>query len=109
MLVAMPNVALSSPVGHQGLLWEKIAEILVAILKAGRGVPPAAEVEVLRGELGGLFAWGVGRWFHSQTLLVRCYNLLSGYVLVDEKLPRYVVPDLTDFKLQMSTPKVFNL
>ncbi|KAH7683015.1 large subunit ribosomal protein L41 protein [Dioscorea alata] len=24
----------------------------------------------------------------------------GGYVIVDEKLPRYVVPDLTDFKLK---------
>ncbi|XP_039123892.1 39S ribosomal protein L41-A, mitochondrial-like isoform X2 [Dioscorea cayenensis subsp. rotundata] len=24
----------------------------------------------------------------------------GGYVIVDEKLPRYIVPDLTDFKLK---------
>jgi hypothetical protein len=28
----------------------------------------------------------------------------GGYVIVDEKLPRFVVPDLTDFKVMGSPP-----
>lgn len=30
--------------------------------------------------------------------------VVGGYVIVDEKLPRYVVPDLTDFKVFAFSP-----
>ncbi|KAG2622232.1 hypothetical protein PVAP13_3NG274841 [Panicum virgatum] len=32
--------------------------------------------------------------------LRRLRTFAGGYVIVDEKLPRFVVPDLTDFKLK---------
>lgn len=35
----------------------------------------------------------------SQLLILSYHHGAGGYVLVNEKLPNYVVPDLTDFKV----------
>lgn len=53
-------------------------------------------------------SWG---WFnfYSYYLSFSCLYLdyhtgAGGYVVVNEKLPNYVVPDLTDFKVLFSNP-----
>lgn len=38
-------------------------------------------------------------YFYAVNLNVNLHIVAGGYVVVQEKLPNYVVPDLTDFKV----------